>query len=167
MAEPTLICAVLVIPPTVALPLVQDAAPEIVMAEKASGYVAREIAWKDEDPSHRFDRCANPAGCGQPGNLLSYDYTIIGTGSLLWDYAQAVPVVQDGALKTVIDDHINHFDLFGGLGSSLARLRHLQLGAEATGGVRLYGWHTYQGFKNTELPTTGFARLWFTLEYRP
>jgi hypothetical protein len=50
----------------------------------ANSIVAREAEWKDKDPSHRFDRCANPAGCGQPGNLLSFDYTIIGTGSLLW-----------------------------------------------------------------------------------
>jgi len=50
----------------------------------ANRIVAREADWKDVDPSHRFDRCANPSGCGQPGNLLSYDYTIIGEGSLLW-----------------------------------------------------------------------------------
>jgi hypothetical protein len=44
----------------------------------------REIAWKDTNPLHRFDQCPNPSGCGQPDNLLSFDYTILGEGSLLW-----------------------------------------------------------------------------------
>jgi hypothetical protein len=44
----------------------------------------REVDWKDTNPLHRFDQCPNQNGCGLPGNLLSFDYTILGEGSLLW-----------------------------------------------------------------------------------
>ena len=44
----------------------------------------READWKDTDPSHRFDQCANPSGCGPADDPLAFDYTILGEGSLLW-----------------------------------------------------------------------------------
>lgn len=40
--------------------------------------------WQDTNPSHRFDQCANPAGCGPADNPLAFDYTLLAEGSLLW-----------------------------------------------------------------------------------
>jgi hypothetical protein len=89
-----------------------------------------------------------------------------GTGTVFWDYAGRLPVVHDGVPTTVGDDHINHFDAFAGLGVSLMQTRHFHLGGSLVGGVRLYGWHTYNGFDNNELPTTGFARMLVEINYR-
>jgi len=59
----------------------------------ANRIIAREVdivengitlkGWKDTDPNHRWDQCANQDGCGQTGNLFSFDYTLLGEGSLL------------------------------------------------------------------------------------
>jgi hypothetical protein len=46
------------------------------------------------------------------------------------------------------------------------QLRHMQVGIQTLGGVRLYGFHTFEGFDNDVLPTTGFARTAFELEFR-
>lgn len=89
-----------------------------------------------------------------------------GTGTVFWDYAGPVPVVKDGVATTVADDRINHFDVFTGVGASLMQTRHLHVGACLNGGVRFYGWHTYNGFDNNELPTTGFARVLVEINYR-
>lgn len=40
--------------------------------------------WKDTNPAHRFDQCANGDGCGQTGNRYSYDWTLVGEGAMLW-----------------------------------------------------------------------------------
>jgi hypothetical protein len=70
-------------------------AASYIRAAKAVGLVERALAaavrirdleplWKDTDPTHRFDKCANPFGCGPAGNRLAFDYTLLGEGSLLW-----------------------------------------------------------------------------------
>ena len=70
-------------------------AASFIRAAKAAGHVdyalaaasrirAREVDWKDTNPAHRFDQCANPNGCGPADNRLAFDYTIAGEGSLLW-----------------------------------------------------------------------------------
>lgn len=50
----------------------------------ASSVIAQEAIWKDVNPAHRWDQCANPAGCGPADNPLAFDYTLLGMGSLLW-----------------------------------------------------------------------------------
>jgi hypothetical protein len=50
---------------------------------------------------------------------------------------------------------------------SLLQVRHLHIGGNLVGGVRLYGWHTYHGFSNDALPTTGFTRFGLEAKYRP
>jgi hypothetical protein len=50
----------------------------------AAAIVSAESRWKDTNPAHRLDRCSNPSGCGWPGNLLSFDWTMLAEGSLLW-----------------------------------------------------------------------------------
>ncbi len=60
-----------------------------------------------------------------------------------------------------------YFDLFGGAGWSVMQLRHVHLGGSLTGGVRLYGWHSKNGFSNDLFPTTGFAQTQVELQYRP
>ncbi len=95
-----------------------------------------------------------------------YGMAGLGTGTLFWNYANPVPVIQDGVATTVSDDHINHFDCFAGAGTTLMQFRHVELGGNAVAGVRLYGWHTSSGFANDELPTTGFVRGVLNLEFR-
>jgi len=52
--------------------------------DAAKAIVGAEPIWKDTDPTHRFDRCSNPAGCGWAGDLVSFDWTMLAEGSLLW-----------------------------------------------------------------------------------
>ena len=49
----------------------------------AAQIVALEPQWKDVDPTHRFDQCPNPDGCGPPDNPFAFDYTLLAMGSLL------------------------------------------------------------------------------------
>jgi hypothetical protein len=44
---------------------------------------AVEALWKDTNPSHRWDMCGNPNGCGAPSNPFGYDYTLVAMGTLL------------------------------------------------------------------------------------
>ncbi|HMD33484.1 MAG TPA: hypothetical protein VKH42_00885 [Vicinamibacterales bacterium] len=53
-------------------------------AAAATALVGAESRWKDTDPTHRFDRCSNPAGCGWSDDLVSFDWTMLAEGSLLW-----------------------------------------------------------------------------------
>lgn len=51
----------------------------------ANRVIAREGEWKDQNIAHRWDQCANPAGCGPIGNnQRAFDYTLLGMGSMLW-----------------------------------------------------------------------------------
>lgn len=90
----------------------------------------------------------------------------LGTGTLFWNYAKPVPVVEDGVVRYVNDDHINHFYGYLGLGFAGLRTRHVLLDVIASGGGRIYGWHTYNGFSNDLLPSVGFAQVQFELAFR-
>jgi hypothetical protein len=50
----------------------------------ANRVIARESEWKDLIVAHRWDQCANPAGCGPADNMQAFDYTLLGMGSMLW-----------------------------------------------------------------------------------
>lgn len=76
----------------------------------------------------------------------AYPLAGIRFGTLFWDYANPVSVVENGRRKDVRSDFINHFSIYGGAGVSLVQLRHLQMGAHLTAGVRFYGWDTDAGF---------------------
>jgi hypothetical protein len=98
--------------------------------------------------------------------LSLYPVAGISTGTMFWDYASPVPVYEDGVLRYVSDDHINHFDGYLGFGFAAMRTRHVLLDVIGTGGVRIYGWHTYNGFSNDLLPSVGFGQLQFGLSFR-
>ena len=95
-----------------------------------------------------------------------YGLAGLSTGTLFWDYAQKLPVIQDGQRKEVGDDRLNYFESYAGAGTTIMQFRHLQVGGSLVSGVRWYGWHTFQGFDNDELPATGFVRGQFELEFR-
>jgi len=50
----------------------------------ANRVIAREADWKDVTVAHRWDQCADTAGCGPVGNKLAFDHTLLGMGSMLW-----------------------------------------------------------------------------------
>ena len=89
-----------------------------------------------------------------------------GTGTLFWFYQTPVLVEEDGELKKVEDDRLNHFSFYGGAGLSLVQTRHLHMGVNLVGGVRFYGWHTGAGLRNDMLKTTGFVRTAVEVQYR-
>jgi len=95
-----------------------------------------------------------------------YPLAGLGTGTLFWDYAKPVTVIEDGAPRTLDGDRINYFSLFGGAGMSLLQTRHLHVGGNLTGGVRLYGRHTGSGLKNDMLRTTGYAKALIDVSFR-
>ena len=101
--------------------------------DAANRIIQREIDWKDKDPAHRFDRCGNPGGCGQPGNLLSYDYTIIGTGSLLWGIHDLAGF--DSSIAEYRDFLITHQDAAGSWDAGdLQMTSFVMMGLAAVGG---------------------------------
>lgn len=87
-------------------------------------------------------------------------------GTLFWDYAKPVPIVEDGVPRTVDSDQIDHFSLYGGLGLSLVQARHFQIGTQLTGGARLYGGDTRNGFSNTLFADVGFLQVRCEAMYR-
>ncbi len=89
-----------------------------------------------------------------------------GTGTLFWFYQTPILVEEDGALKKVEDDRLNHFSFYGGAGLSLVQTSHLHMGVNVVGGVRFYGWHTGAGLRNDMLKTTGFVRTAVEVQYR-
>ncbi len=95
-----------------------------------------------------------------------YPVVGIGTGTLFWDYAAPVPVVENGVSRMVKDDRINHFYGYAGVGASLMRTRHVLLDGMLTGGGRFYGWHTSNGFSNDILPPVGFAQFQVGIGFR-
>jgi hypothetical protein len=98
--------------------------------------------------------------------LSLYPVAGFGTGTMFWDYASPVPVTEDGVVRYVNDDHINHFYGYAGVGFAALRMRHLLLDVIGTGGARLYDVHTYNGFSNDLLPDVGFVQVQFGLAFR-
>jgi len=87
-------------------------------------------------------------------------------GTLFWSYRKPVNVIADGGPKTISDDYLNYFGLYGGLGVSLVQTRHFSTGFNLTSGFRAYDDKTFEGFRNTLFPTTGYTQLGFEVIYR-
>jgi hypothetical protein len=95
-------------------------------------------------------------------------YPIAGTrfGTLFWDFAQPITVIEDGQPRQIESDQVDFFSLYGGAGASFLQVRHFTLGAHLTAGLRLYSWRTRQGLSNDLFPATGFAQLMVEAGYR-
>ncbi|HEY2954697.1 MAG TPA: hypothetical protein VGK89_05570, partial [Candidatus Eisenbacteria bacterium] len=87
-------------------------------------------------------------------------------GTLFWSYRKPVNVIADGGPKTIEDDYLNYFGFYGGLGVSLIQARHFSTGLNLTGGFRTYEDNTFEGFRNTLFPTTGYTQVSFEAIYR-
>jgi hypothetical protein len=98
--------------------------------------------------------------------LRVYPLVGVGVGTMFWDYAKPMTVIEDGAPRTVGYDGIFYFSLYGGLGAALVVNPRLTLGCSVTGGTRLYDQSTGSGLKNDLLKTTGFGRILLELDYR-
>ena len=90
----------------------------------------------------------------------------VGTGTLFWDYAKPVTVIENGAPRTLGGDQLNYFSVFGGAGISLLQTRYVHVGGNLIGGARFYGWHTRSGLENNMLKTTGFVKALVELSFR-
>ena len=102
-----------------------------------------------------------------PHTLMGF-YPIIGTriGTLFWDLARPITVTENGDPKIVKSDWVNFVSFYGGAGVSLMQIRHMHVGLNVTGGVKIYGWQTNQGFSNDLLPATGFVQTAVETTYR-
>jgi hypothetical protein len=92
-------------------------------------------------------------------------YPLIGmrVGTLFWGYRAPVNVIADGQTKTITDDWLNYWSMYGGLGVSLVQTRNFLTGVHLTGGFREYDESTFEGFHNTLFPTTGYSQLTFEM----
>jgi hypothetical protein len=92
-------------------------------------------------------------------------YPIVGMrfGTLFWNYTTPVDGIADGVPKTIEDDYLNYFAMYGGLGVSLVQTRHFSTGLHLTGGFRDYDDNTFEGFHNELFPTTGYSQLTFEM----
>jgi hypothetical protein len=95
-----------------------------------------------------------------------YPLAGLGTGTLFWDYAHPVTVIENGRTRTLDGDRINYFSVFGGAGVSLVQTRFVHVGGNLAGGARFYGWHTESGLKNDMLRTTGYVKAAIELTFR-
>lgn len=92
-------------------------------------------------------------------------YPLVGMrfGTLFWSYRTPVNVIADGGPKTIEDDWLNNFSMYGGLGVSLVQTRNFSTGLNLTGGYREYDETTFEGFHNTLFPTVGYSQLTFEM----
>jgi hypothetical protein len=90
----------------------------------------------------------------------------VGVGTMFWNYAKPVTVIEDGAPRTVGYDGIFTFSFYGGVGATLVLTPCLTLGGSLTGGTRLYDQSMGSGLRNDLLKQTGFVRILFDLNYR-
>jgi len=92
-------------------------------------------------------------------------YPLVGMrfGTLFWSYRSPINVIADGGPKTIEDDYLNYFSMYGGLGVSLVQTRNFLTGVHLTGGYREYDENTFEGFRNTLFPTTGYSQLTFEM----
>jgi hypothetical protein len=95
-----------------------------------------------------------------------YPLAGIGTGTLFWDYAKPVTVIEDGVPKQLDSDDINYFSFYLGAGTSLVQAGWVHIGGNLAGGVRFYGWHTGSGLDNDMLRTTGYVKVLVEVSFR-
>ncbi|HEY2955906.1 MAG TPA: hypothetical protein VGK89_11730 [Candidatus Eisenbacteria bacterium] len=95
-------------------------------------------------------------------------YPLVGMrfGTLFWNFRKPVNVIADGHPKTIEDDYLDYFAIYGGAGLSLIQSRHFHSGLNLTSGVRAYGDKTFEGFRNDLFPATGYTQLAFEVTYR-
>jgi hypothetical protein len=103
-----------------------------------------------------------------PQHTLMGLYPIAGArlGTLFWNLARPITVTENGEPKIVKDDWVNFVSFYGGAGVSLMQIRHLHVGLNMTGGVKIYDYQTKQGFSNDLLPATGFVQTTVETTYR-
>jgi hypothetical protein len=87
-------------------------------------------------------------------------------GTLFWSYRNPILVTADGGPKTIQDDYLNYYGLYGGLGVSLVQTRHFTTGVHLTAGFRAYDENTFEGFHNNLFPTTGYTQIAFEALYK-
>ena len=95
-----------------------------------------------------------------------YPLVGVGCGTMFWNYAKPVTVIQEGARTTVGYDGIFYFTYFAGLGMALALTPYLTVGGSVTGGTRLYDHSMGSGLKNDLLKPTGFGKVLLELNYQ-
>jgi len=102
-----------------------------------------------------------------PHTLLSA-YPIGGfrLGTLYWDYANPITIVEDGHPQQVTGDQIDFMGIYAGAGVSLLRVRHMQIGTHLVGGVKLYATETKRGLANDVFPDAGFVQVMFEMSYK-
>jgi hypothetical protein len=101
----------------------------------ATRVVQREADWKDTNPLHRFDQCADPDGCGPADNKRAFDYTLIGEGSLLWafhDLPGFEPQINE--YRALLLSQQDPKGSWGG--GNLQRTAYIALGLAAVGGAQ-------------------------------
>jgi hypothetical protein len=98
--------------------------------------------------------------------LRIYPLVGVGAGTMFWDYAKPVTVIEDGAPTTVGYDGVFYFSFYGGAGAALVLTPYLTVGGSVTGGTRLYDQSMGSGLKNDLLKTTGFGKVLLELNYR-
>jgi len=103
-----------------------------------------------------------------PPHTLMGVYPLAGArvGTLFWSYRKPVDVIADGGPKTIEDDFLNYFALYGGMGVSLVQARHFHTGLNLTAGVRGYDRTTFEGFRNDLFPAAGYTQLVFEATFR-
>jgi hypothetical protein len=103
-----------------------------------------------------------------PPNTFMGVYPLAGVrfGTMFWDFAKPITVVEDGEPRTVSDDRVNYMSFYGGAGTSLMQLRHMNVGVQLTGGIKIYSWKTHEGFTNDLFPAAGFGQFAVEAAYR-
>lgn len=111
------------------------------------------------DLTARYDPTDNEA------TVRIYPLVGVGAGTMFWNYAEPVTVVDDGVSRAVGYDGIFYFSFYCGAGGALVLTPHLTVGGSLIGGTRLYDQSMGSGSKNDLLKRTGFVRILFELNY--
>jgi hypothetical protein len=126
----------------------------------AAAIVQREVDWKDTNPLHRFDQCADPDGCGPADNKRAFDYTLIGEGSLLWAFHDLPGF--DAKINEYRAFLLSQQDAAGSWGGGhLQRTAYIVLGLAAVGGAQAQAAirSAMAYYLSTQLPEGGWPSL--------
>jgi hypothetical protein len=99
--------------------------------------------------------------------LSAYPVGGFRVGYLNWTYENELTVEDEfGDPTTIRTDWLRFTAFYGGLGFRLANMRHMEIGANVTAGVKWYSDTTSEGFENDLFPRSGFYQLAFEACYR-
>lgn len=141
---------------------------DIVGAANSVNFTDQSVAGEAFKNEFELSLEANGRYYLTPQHTLMGLYPIAGFrfGTLFWDFARPITVIENGQPKQIAYDQMNYVSFYGGAGLSLMQIRHTHVGLNLTGGIKIYDDQTKEGFSNDLLPAAGFFQTTIEATYK-